>query len=123
MNKYSEIYEVEKDPIRNRVLVHIRGYFDAESHAQFREDVIAAVKVMSSAGQKPTAIFDTRGGKVQNKETAQNNDWVLEILPLISKAAIIVESVLYKMQLQRKPLDESVKFFNSVEEAESWFAE
>ncbi len=121
MKDYSDIYSITSHPEHNLVAVVIWGYFSVESHEQFKTDLANTVKIASAnAGKKVKMLSDLRKAVTQPKEIANDNSWMAEFAPYVSKVGNVVESTLYKMQLARVPLGDRVRYFDTMEVAKKW---
>jgi len=120
MQNYQDIYDIDMKPQIGRIIVTVKGYFTAESHEHFKNDIAIAVKKMAIGGKRVDLLFDLMSAMTQSQEVAQDNSWMFELADYTNKVATALNSTLYKMQIQRLSLGDKVQFFESVEDAQKW---
>ncbi len=120
MENYQDIYDIEMKPQIGRIIVTVKGYFTAESHEHFKNNVTAAVKKMATDGKRVDLLFDLMAAMTQSQEVAKDNAYMFELANHINRVGTALNSVLYKMQIQRLSLGDKVQFFESFEDAEKW---
>ena len=125
MTVSNDIYSVEIIAAKNMIFVEVRGQFTTETYKQFTTEVIRATKTLASHGKKISIMTDLRKGVVQTQAIANDNDWKKELEQYVNKNANILESTIYKMQLQRSQtlVSDDIQYFETIEDAQRWIDE
>jgi len=123
MTEQNDLFNIEILPEENKLIIELKGQMNAETHQQFQSVISDAVKKISISGNKINILFDLMQAKTQTQDVANRDEWIIQLIPYINKCAIAVESILYKLQLERKPLGENFKFFTNLQEAKQWLDE
>lgn len=118
MSNQNKIYSFQYIPENNTLFVQITGIFDIESHEIFKADLGTAVREINN--NRVNILADLSRASVQPKEISRDSGYMLELSGYIRKAAIVVISTIYKMQIQRSKAGSRMQYFDDINAAHIW---
>lgn len=115
------MYNVKADTLKNRLYITVDGTIESSEVEVYKSNVKKCVSMLKSGF---TAFMDLRKAEVFDQESMAQLQGTKEIAVAagLSKSAMVVESPILKMQMNRnfKDVGPQDKAFNSIEEAEKF---
>ncbi|MEG3179343.1 hypothetical protein [Sphingomonas sp. LT1P40] len=117
-------FQIDYDPLRNRLNVMIRDFWTVETVKEFAAASGAKAQETRAIRADYDVLIDSRNFPVQANDVA-------DLLPAIAdgglaltsgRAASVVGSALNKMQAERTQTHPRLKIFLTMNEAEAWLA-
>ena len=116
-------YDITIDPLRQLVMVTMRGHWDVETVRAYKRDILVAVDRLRSAGcaaDRIIALVDIRDGGAQSQEViAAYKDDLSEPDLMPRRLATLVSSALFRRQVERIAIPNQ-RLFTDEAEALAW---
>jgi len=117
-------YELTIEPKENLLKIVAWGMWTIELVERFELDVIEAqtqMKRQVTGSTERKVLVDAREQGVQHQDVAARLQLAVSTVGTSTrKAAVVVQSALFKLQSKRVHRDANVRFFSSDEEARQW---
>ena len=123
MVDYRNLFTVETRPDEALVLIVIKGFFTTDSYAQYKLETIKAILATEKGNRSVRILNDLRECNVQSQDIAKDNEWMMSLKKYVKKNAVVLNSTIHKMQLQRSITGDAMRYFNTMEEAHEWIEE
>lgn len=114
-------FSITGDRGRRLIRARVEGMFSVEELQRFRREHQAAVRALGGPSGGYDMITDLTGFAIQAQPITQTLHSVIADLPLRpTRSAIVVSSVLLRLQLKRTIPNDKIRFFDTVAEADLW---
>jgi hypothetical protein len=121
----SQNHKLQFDPVSGLLTIKLGGFWDDKSVHLFRGELRSTMQQITSGNLDFQTLCDCRGFVVQSQtvmnEIAQTMANGVETK--LGRTAIVVDSVLSKMQINRLVANPKIRLFENFELASAWLAE
>ncbi len=119
------MYSIEFDEKSRLLLQRTSGFWDLDEVARYERELTAVLTRLKSDGRPFTTLYDNRHEHTQSAEVMQAFAKMAgaEIMQPMGRVAIMVTSVINKLQAERISPNPMVKVFHDEAEARQWLAE
>lgn len=125
MTTEKQNYELQFDPVLGFLTIKLGGFWDDKSVQLFRAELRSTIRQITSGNRDFQTLCDCRGFVVQSQtvmnEIAQTMANGVETK--LGRTAIVVDSVLSKMQINRLVANPKIKLFENFELASAWLTQ
>ncbi len=123
MADYDDLFTIETKPEEAFIHIVIKGFFNTESYAQYKSDTTKAIQSVEKGNRSVRILNDLTECSVQSQDIAKDNEWMQPLKKYVKKNAVVLNSVIHKMQLQRSVSGDTVRYFDTMEAAQEWLDE
>lgn len=122
MTGESTVFTVEYDMRYRIIRYRIEGFWDVATVARFRAELLGEVSRRAVGGARPAVLGDASNFAVQSASVAEAFQAFMmdDVMPRIGRLALIVATMLNKMQVERAAPPGQMKVFLDEGEAIGW---
>lgn len=118
----AERYSITRDPSRALIRYRLEGFWNVENVDEFCAALKIEVETMTRTGRTPHVLGDARDFAVQSASVsgAFEKAMMRDIVPRVGRLAILVSSMLSKLQVERDAVAPTTQVFQNETDALAW---